>query len=211
MNAALIGRTPTRPIHYSFAERESFASWLEFGRNVPPPFAVVLDGQRGGLAAARALWPNAQIQRCLAHVTRRVKDKLTRNPQTDAGRELRQLVTALFDVWSASDRDARIAAFQSWEACYLPLVLAKTKGVGPTGQPTWWYTHKSLRGGYVHLKNALPHLFTYIDHSNIPRTTNHVEGGINARLKELLGRHRGLSLGQKQTLVAIFLASKSIN
>lgn len=213
-NAALIGRTPDRPVHYSFALRESFLSWLEFGqelglRPTSAPFAVVLDGQRGGLAAVAVLWPEAKLQRCLAHVTRRVKNKLTQKPKTEAGQELRALTNALFNVWTPQQRDAWLKEFQDWEGQWLPLVLAKTKGLNQDGKLTWWYTHKNLRGGYIHLKNAIPNLFTYIEYAKIPRTTNHVEGGINSRLKELLYRHRGLSLSQKQTLVAVFLALKS--
>lgn len=211
-NAALIGRTPERPVHYSFALRESFLSWLEFGEGLRPfntPFAVVLDGQRGGVAAVKALWPDALVQRCLAHVTRRVKNKLTKKPKTLAGQELRALTNALFDVWTPKERDAWLKEFQAWEDRWLHLALAKTKGLNKNGKLTWWYTHKNLRGGYIHLKNALPNLFTYIKHLTIPRTTNHVEGGINARLKELIYRHRGLKLHQKQTLVATFLALKS--
>lgn len=211
-NAALIGRTPDRPVHYSFALRESFFSWLEFGQRLRPPsapFAIVLDGQRGGLAAVKTLWSQAKLQRCLAHVTRNVKNKLTRNPKTEAGQELRALTNALFTVWTPEDRDTWLRAVQDWEEQFLPLALAKTKGLNQNGRLVWWYTHKNLHGAYIHLKNALPNLFTYVEHPTIPRTTNHIEGGINARLKELLGRHRGLSLTQKQTLVAIFLVSKS--
>lgn len=209
-NAALIGRTRQRPVHYTFAMRESFLSWLEFGQRLSVPFAVVLDGQRGGLAVVKTLWPHAKVQRCLAHVTRRVKNKLTRNPKTEAGQNLRALTNALFKVWAPQERDAWLKEFQAWEGEFLPLALAKTKGLNQNGRQTWWYTHKNLRGGYIHLKNAIPNLFTYTEHPNIPRTTNHVEGGINARLKELLRRHRGLSLKQKQTLAVTFLAFKSI-
>lgn len=212
VNAALIGRTPARPVHYSFALRESYASWMEFGQGLcshGAPFAVVLDGQRGGIAAVAILWPQARLQRCLAHVTRNVKNKLTRNPKTEAGQELRALTNALFKVWTPEDRDDWLLSFEDWEDQFRAVANEKTRAVNQNGRLVWWYTHKNLHGEYIHLKNALPNLFTSVDHPNIPRTTNHIEGGINARLKELLGRHRGISLTKKQTLVAIFLASKS--
>lgn len=52
------------------------------------------------------------------------------------------------------------------------------------------------------LSAILVNLFTYIEHANISRSTNHIEGSLNSRLKELLYRHRDLALNQKQTLVA---------
>jgi len=42
---------------------------------------------------------------------------------------------------------------------------------------------------------------TYLP-SSTTRTTNHIEGGINSRLKELVHRHRGLGDEQKQVFVA---------
>jgi hypothetical protein len=74
---------------------------------------------------------------------------------------------------------------------------------------TWWYTHRNLRAARSLIRNALPHLFTFVRYPQIPRTTNHVEGGINSRLKELIHRHRGLSQDRKQVLVAQHLAQKN--
>jgi hypothetical protein len=58
-------------------------------------------------------------------------------------------------------------------------------------------------------RNALPHLFTFSGIIDVPRTTHHVEGGVNARLKELVLRHRTFSPEHKRVLAAYFLASKA--
>jgi hypothetical protein len=39
----------------------------------------------------------------------------------------------------------------------------------------------------------------------VPRTTNHVEGGINSRLKDLFRIHRGISVQKKIALAAWYL------
>lgn len=67
-NAALICRTMTAQLSWMFAVRESFASWLAFLKNLPAPDVVVIDGQKGLLAAILCLWPQAKIQRCLVHI-----------------------------------------------------------------------------------------------------------------------------------------------
>jgi len=59
------------------------------------PCCVVGDGQKGLLKAVREVFPRAKVQRCVVHVHRQAMAWLTRNPKTDAGRELRQLVSAL--------------------------------------------------------------------------------------------------------------------
>lgn len=73
-----------------------------------------------------------------------------------------------------------------------------------------WWVENELGGTRIEtfvrhdprIRNALPHLFTFIDYPHVPRTTNHVEGGVNSRLKELVHRHRGLPQDRKQMLVA---------
>jgi len=71
-----------------------------------------------------------------------------------------------------------------------------------------WYTHRKLRAARSLVFNALPDLFHYTTRKHIPNTTNHVEGGINAPLKELLGRHRGITAAQKEFLVSQFLYAR---
>ncbi|MFC1521089.1 hypothetical protein ACFL6Y_01640 [Elusimicrobiota bacterium] len=55
----------------------------------------------------------------------------------------------------------------------------------------------------------MPNLFVFLDFKGFPKTTNHIEGGINSRLKELLHRHRGLNIERKKVLVAYFLSNKN--
>ena len=77
-----------------------------------------------------------------------------------------------------------------------------------TGKQKWWYTHKTLRGIRSHINNALPYIFSYVRHPNIPKTTNSLEGGINKLIAELITRHKGISLKQKVSLITYFLDSK---
>lgn len=62
----------------------------------------------------------------------------------------------------------------------------------------WWYTHERLRRAYRLLAKLAQreHLFAYLapehDGLNIASTTNRIEGGINAGLRDLLRRHRGM-------------------
>jgi len=54
-NAALICRTMDAQISWQFAERETLANWINFLKKLPEPDAVVIDGQKGLLAAAQCL------------------------------------------------------------------------------------------------------------------------------------------------------------
>lgn len=207
---ALIGRTRNHVVNWTFAERESYESWLCFCSQLPEPHAVVCDGQRGLLAAIMACWPIVPIQRCIIHVIRQAQAKLTCHPKTLAGKDLRQLAKAISTIRTRRQKRRWIRRWQTWCRKYHRFLAERSYSDIQNRKRSWWYTHRKIRAVRSLIRNSLPHLFTFIGHPEIPRTSNHVEGGINSRLKELLHRHRGLSLSRKQILSAWFLTLKSI-
>lgn len=68
---------------------------------------------------------------------------------------------------------------------------------------------RKLRSAAFHLAAAAPYLFTFLEMPGVPRTTNDVEDGINARIAELVRRHRGTTDAHKRVIVSYFLASKA--
>ena len=208
-NAALICRTMTVQLSWMFAVRESLSSWLAFLKSLPVPDAVVVDGQKGLLAAILWLWPHTKIQRCMVHIERLARIKLTRQPKTRAGKELLTLVQRLSSVRTKRQRRRWLCVYRRWERRHEAFLKERSYGEPKAGEKrAWWYTHRNIRAARSLLRNALPHLFTFIHHPHVPRTTNHVEGGVNSRLKELVHRHRGLPQVRKQALVAEYLAQK---
>jgi hypothetical protein len=195
---------------WSFAERESFDSWYSLLDPLQAvgwsPRFVVCDGQKGLLKAVRVLWPQTLIQRCLLHVVRQARLWLTQHPKTPAGQALLKLVQRLPAVRTRRQRRRWQRAYRCWLRRYDGFLKQRTRH--PTEPRRWWYTHRKLRAVRSLLSNSLPDLFHYVRYPEIPRTTNHVEGGINSRLKDLYRRHRGLSLERKTTLTAWYLASR---
>jgi hypothetical protein len=204
----LIGRTPRYVVWWIFAERESYGSWSSFCSALPKPSAVVCDGQRGLSAAITDRWSDIPFQRCLIHVVRQALAKLTLHPKSLAGQELRNLVRQLTTIRTRRQKRHWIRSWKHWNRKYHRFLNERSYGEQLHKKRGWWYTHKKLRAVRSLVKNSIPNLFTFIGHHEIPRTSNYVEGGINARIKELLHRHRGLGLAQKQALVSWFLAAK---
>ncbi len=204
----LIARTPSGVVSWMFCDRESTATWLEFLATLPRPWAVVSDGQKGLKKAIRTIWPGLLQQRCLFHVMDGALTKLTQRPTTVAGQVLRRLVLALRRVQPESGRRGWFRRYRRWERQYEAFLKERSHGRRPDRKRSWWYTHQSLRSVRHLLRTAIPELFTYVDHPTISRTTNHVEGGVNSPLKDLIHQHRGLPLTKQQALAAYFLASK---
>lgn len=204
----LIAKTKTAVVTWLFVTYEYGETWLLLFRTLKQPTAVVCDGQKGLLLAIRTLWPTTKIQKCLAHVMRSEQIYLTKNPKTRPGKALLQLIKALPNVWTRRQKRRWLHAYFRLLHKYSSFLKERTYFRSTTGILHWWYTHRGVRSAYYLIKHNVCYLFTYIGHYDIPRTSNHVEGGINSRLKELLHRHRGLSVDKKKVLVSYFLLSK---
>jgi len=195
-----------QPVSWMDCPRECYDSWAVFLRDLSwcgvTPEVVICDAQRGLLKAIREVWPTVQIQRCLIHVVRQACTWLTRNPQTRAGRELLVLVHELSYIQTKRQKRRWVRKFWRWDKHHDSFL--KERSYSPSGR--WWYTHRRLRGTRSLIKNALPELFRFVTDPSIPKTSNHVEGGLNARLKELFRCHRGFSIQRKLILAAWYLA-----
>ena len=183
----------------------------------------MIDGGSGLASALATTWPTVRVQRCLVHVQRNVRVYLTSRPRTSAGRTLWKLALSLTRI---TDQDQAIAWWQNlelWHQTHGELIRARTYFkpgiIAPawvrTGQ-RWWYTHDRLRKAYRLLEKLArqQHLFTYLDPEfeglGIDSTTNQIEGGINAGLRELLRRHRGLPTERQRRAVEWWLHMHSI-
>ncbi len=208
----LIAHNPItrKPINWYFTQRESYDSWYAFfaktkKQGINPAF-IVCDGQRGLLKTIRSLLPDTKIQRCVFHIIRQSKVWLTQSPKTQAGKKLLIIVKSLSQVHTKRQKRRWLRCFRKWMKRYEKFLKEKT--YHQKNSKKYWYTHKRLRAVRSLIKNSINDLFTYVSYSEIPRTTNHVEGGINSRLKDLLRVHRGLLSVHQQVMVAWFLASK---
>ena len=197
-----------KPVDWILAEKECFASWYTFFNQLAAkgivPEGTVSDAQKGLLKALSAVYPGIPHQRCLIHVHRQACIWLTKHPKTDAGADLLILTHLLIGVRTRTGAEDWVQSFQEWVDTYHPFLAERTH----SDAKRWWYTHRTLRAVRSLLANALPELYTFLNHTKIPRTSNHVEGGINARLRELLRCHRGLTAAQRGSFSCWFLSLK---
>lgn len=195
-----------RPLGWHFAPSESYLHWVTLLAPIQAlaPRFVVCDGHPGLLKALRTVWPTILVQRCLIHVVRQARLWLTQHPKTPAAQKLLTLVRALPAVRTRRQRRRWLRAWRSWCRHYETFLKERTHH--PTASKRWWYTHRKLRAVRALIARSVPDLFRYTRYPELPRTTNHVEGGINSRLKDLYRRHRGLSPERKVILTAWYLA-----
>lgn len=186
-------------IFWRFAPEERYGTWKQFlGAFARPPDVLVADGQKGAQSFVKRHWPDTAFQRCHFHMVLLVTHYLSRNPKTEAGRDIVDLTHRLRKVKTPAERDEWKMLHRIWEKEYEHVFQEKTE------EGHW--RSKKLRSVRQVMRRALPHLFTYLDFPGCPNTTNLVEGWVNTAIAEGLGRHRGLTLEQKKTLVSVILS-----
>jgi len=158
--------------------------------------AVVCDGRKGLFQ----LFGETPVQMCQFHQVAIITRYLTRNPKTDAGKELRAHCLLL----ARTDKESFTGGLDSWHTRWKEYLDERTLDKN-TGKSR--FTHKKLRSAFNSLKRNLPYLFTWYDNMNlqIPNTTNAIDGCF-ADLKNKLRCHNGLSDARKQKFIDGFFS-----
>ena len=100
-------------IGWHVAKSEKAAAWQCLMARIAPPDVLVCDGGGGVLKAAKAMWPDTRIQRCLFHVQANILEPAGRRPRLEAGGRLRRVALSLprvGDAGGSSSSPARAAA-----------------------------------------------------------------------------------------------------
>jgi transposase-like protein len=164
--------------------------------------SVTTDGARNIIKAVRRSCPQTVIQRCLVHIQRECLTWLTRNPQSEAGRELRGIVSRINTITDREKWGYWLVDLVRWEERHRDYLNQKTTLDGDPRRA--WFTHKMVRKAFVHIHRALPDMFHYLDNPDIPKSTNSLESFFG-HLKQNISLHRGLSKVHYQNYVKWYL------
>jgi transposase-like protein len=195
-----------RPIYWQFYDAtEDMGIWKRFIKEMKShkinPNYLVHDGHPGITNACLKYWPKTKQQRCLVHFMGNMNKDLSISPKTELAKNLKRLVASLFKVRNAA---GRIAWERQWlnysrdnQATIFTLLNRKNAYEGSvriSGQ---------YASAYSVINNAYNRneIFTYLGNNKVPNTSNAIES-LNAILRELIRRHRGLSLEQRKNLVS---------
>ena len=162
--------------------------------------SVVIDGRRGVIKLIEACYPGLPIQLCQFHQAQIIRRYTTNRPETECGRELKQLMRCLTYVDEATFR----ILLKSLRDQYENFLKERNE----QGQ----FKHRRLRSASRSLKTNLPYLFTYKKYPelNIPNTTNSCDGSF-AHWKQKLKIHRGLTKERRNKLINYLLNSMNLS
>jgi len=83
------------------------------------------------------MFPDIPHQFCLVHIQRRCETLLTKNPETDAGKNLLELVKFINKIKTQNDKQIFLKWLVRFEKRYDVVIKQRTY----SGK-SWWYTHK---------------------------------------------------------------------
>lgn len=153
-----------------------------------------------GFSGIKQAFSGIPYQMCHVHMERLVTRGTTKNPQTEAGMVLLALVRSLH----RSDSRTFNTRLDGYIVRYRDFLNERTTHPF-TGEQYW--THKELRSAVMSLMHYRRYLFTFEQNTNIPKTTNSLEGHFS-HINQVVALHRGLSRLQKQKVLhTLFLAS----
>lgn len=159
---------------------------------------VVSDGRRG-LAGIFTKYP---YQNCQFHIQKGISTILTRNPKSQAGKDLKQFNDTFIKLKLTK------AQFLEQTEIYLKIhhdYLNEMSESDPK-QPK----HQRLRKALNKYKNNLKYMFTCQTNPElkIPNTTNKIDGGVFSPLKRVVNNHPGTTKPRRKNLIIEFLNSR---
>lgn len=196
----IIGKKSNEIIYWRSFDRETFMNYVivlseikELGYEI---LGVTSDWHGSLVSAVMWILPDIPHQRCLVHTKRRCDSLLTRNPETVAGRELKEVVRELSKISSKYESEIWLKWLGRWEERHSDSIKQRSYGKKDNGKNTWWYTHKNLRATFRTLKFSIDHLFLYLDYEGLDKDTNGIESEFS-HLKQKISMHRGLKMTRK--------------
>ena len=155
--------------------------------------SVTIDGRRG----IPVVFRKYPVQVCQFHIQKRIRTLLTQNPRSDAGKELKE-INSIFIQNRLTEKELGKTLALYCRRNYHFLIEKNDQGK---------YKHNRIIRALKTYKRNLKHLFTYQEYldRNIPNTTNHVDGGVNPKLKELNRKHRGMRIDRRNKLLVKLL------
>lgn len=155
--------------------------------------SVTIDGKIG----IKQVFTAYPTQICQWHFQANLLRKTTLHPRTQLGQNLKYIATHFINQrWSKQQLQS---AYEALNKNYTDFLNERNYNNQ--------YVHRSLRSAMRTIKTNINHIFNFQDYPqlNIPNTTNHLDGGINPKIKKLVYDHRGLSKPRRNKLIKVLL------
>jgi len=182
--------------------KEDLENLLELGVQIE---SITCDGHKALLKAIKKVCKGTIVQRCIIHIQRMCRIWLTIKPKSEAGCELRIIVSQLHAIRNRDMWGYWLVNLIRWHEKYELFINEKSYS---SQTKKYWYKHKMVRRAFTTIKRALPDMFHYLDNPMIPKSTNGLESFFG-HLKSHVNVHRGLSNTNRKNFIKWYLYYKN--
>ena len=156
---------------------------------------IVCDGLKG-LFRSLQRYP---VQYCQFHQVKVIQTKLTKHPESTAGKELLDIAYLL----AHTDKESFEGALDAWRMRHKSYMDERSQ---PDTDGKTHYLHKRLRSAFLSLKRNAPYLWTWYEYIDlgIPNTNNGIEA-LFTDLKTKMRVHNGMTDGNKKRFIEAYL------
>lgn len=167
--------------------------------------SITCDGHKSILKAIKHSCKDVIVQRCLVHIQRECRLWLTTRPKSKEGLSLLYIINQLHVITSQYHYQLWLRQLYDWYEANKNFVNEKSRSVITS---RFWYKHKMVRKAFIHIKNALPNMFNYLQDDKIPKSTNGLESFFG-HLKNHVLLHRGLTKTHRKSFIKWYLYFKN--
>lgn len=187
-------------VWWAFTDRETTSIYRQCRDDLEKLGYQIISVTGDGFGGIQQAFAGIPYQMCLVHMERIVIRGTTRNPETEAGLVLLALARSIYTTRHGTFNWRLDQYFHKYRDFLNEKTIHPISGA-------WSYTHEELRRATHSLLAHMPDLFTFERHSQIPRTTNSLDGHFS-HVRDIVEIHRGLSRAQKEKILGtIFHAS----
>lgn len=180
----MVFRANSRNLYWKYVESEKLIYYMKCLEQISKSGinfqSFTIDGRKGLIQLLQRCYPSIPIQICIFHQVAIVTRYTTRNPKTECGRELRELILNLKNT----SKKEFTENFKNLAKKYRDFLRERND----KGQ----FQHRRLRSAFRSINTNLPYLFTNQDYLDlkIPNTTNSADGSFGQwKYKVKLHRH----------------------
>jgi hypothetical protein len=162
--------------------------------------SFTVDNKGGLIKMLQRKYPDTPIQLCQFHMVAQILRYTTRNPKTECGKAIKQLILTLTKT------------NQTIFAINLKQLIQQHSSFIQERNHTGNYIHTDIRSALTSIHTNLPYLFTYQKYPNlnIPNTSNSAEGSFG-QWKYKVKLHRHQRLDRRKQMIDTLLNLNSSN
>jgi hypothetical protein len=162
--------------------------------------SFTVDNKGGLIKMLQRKYPDTPIQLCQFHMVAQILRYTTRNPQSECGKAIKQLILTLTKTNQTIFTTNLKHLIQHHSS-----FIQERNHVGN-------YTHSDIRSAITSIHTNLPHLFTYqrYPHLTIPNTSNSAEGSFG-QWKYKIKLHRHQRLDRRKKMIDMILSNHNQN